>query len=61
MKPEIEKIAFPDWPDPPIAAKRMTTDEYLAFVLFCWQNLPDRERVLNARLHDVPTVPFVIR
>lgn len=55
------ELNFPVWPDSPVPPKRMTMEEYAAFVEFCWKNLPNKERALEQRLRDAPTVPFVIR
>lgn len=60
MKMKGKELDFPVWPEVPVPPKRMTMDEYAAFVEFCWKNLPNKERVLEERLRDVPTVPFLI-
>ena len=61
MNASDTKLNLPVWPDAPVPPKRMTMEEYAAFVEFCWKNLPNRERLLAERLRDVPTVRFEIR
>jgi len=60
MKIANHKLDLPAWSDTPVPPKRMTMCEYTAFVEYCWKNLPNKKRVLEDRLRDVPTARFVI-
>lgn len=49
---------FPAWDIPDLPQPRMSMDQYLAFVDFCWEQIPDKDRVRRSRDDQIPTVRF---
>ena len=49
---------FPAWDTPDLPQPRMSLDQYLAFVDFCWERIPDKDRVRRQRDDQIPTVRF---
>lgn len=57
----MDKLEFPVSKDSGPPPRRLSMDEYLAFVMFCWQNVPDRERLRKQRMREAPKVPFRLK
>ncbi len=55
---EASLPCLPDWQVPASPGRHLTPDEYLKFVQFCWDNLPDKDKVLASRCRQAPTVQF---
>ena len=57
----MDKLEFPVSKDSGPPTRRLSMDEYLEFVMFCWQNVPDRERLRKQRMREAPKVPFRLK
>jgi hypothetical protein len=54
----MKDILLPSFSHPRIPPKRLTMDEYSAFVQLVYRTLPDRERARTLAQKRVPTVRF---